>query len=155
MYIVHMQASEGSATKEISYTSWRNQLKSWEIKADFLEIKLGNQSNPPPHPLLQRMTSFLREITGKSKRSQEISYAKIARCRRLACLWIIVISTGMFSSNGHYLKDMYNIWLYSQAPTCLAFCHAVHSRRLDIWTSLRSQTRSLLAVGGEPGTLST
>jgi len=31
----------------------------------------------------QRMTSFLKEITGKSKRNQEISYAKIARCRPL------------------------------------------------------------------------
>jgi len=29
------------------------------------------------------MTSFLREITGKSNRNQEISYAKIARCRPL------------------------------------------------------------------------
>ena len=58
-------------------------LKSWEIKADFLEIKLGNQHNPPAPPTLQHMTSFLREFTGKSKRNLEISYAKIARCRPL------------------------------------------------------------------------
>jgi len=58
-------------------------LKSQEIKADFLEIKLGNQPNPPAPPTFTTMTSFLREITGKSKRNQEISYAKIARCRPL------------------------------------------------------------------------
>jgi len=33
------------------------------------------------------MMSFLREITGKSKRNQEISYAKIARCQPLALPW--------------------------------------------------------------------
>jgi len=48
-------------------------LKSWEIKVDFLEIKLGNQPNPPAPPTFTTMTSFLREITGKSKRNQEIS----------------------------------------------------------------------------------
>jgi len=49
--------------------SWN---QSWEIKADFLEIKLGNQPNPPAPPTLRRMTSFQRKITGKSKRNQEI-----------------------------------------------------------------------------------
>ena len=61
--VMHMDTTpcEGSATKEISYTSWRNQLKSREIKADFLEIKLGNQPNPPAPPTFTSRGN-LREI---------------------------------------------------------------------------------------------
>jgi len=54
-------------------------LKSWEIKADFLEIKLGNQPNSSP----AHFYNIWRHFWGKSKRNQEISYAKIARCRPL------------------------------------------------------------------------
>ena len=82
--------SEGLATKEISYTPWRNQLKSsWNHeKSKQTSLKSSSEISPTlqPRPLLQRMTSFLREITGKSKRNQEISYAKFAPCRPL--VWI-------------------------------------------------------------------
>ena len=53
------------------------------MKADFLEIKLGNQPNPPAPPTFAIYDVILTEIKGKSKRNQEISYAKIARCRPL------------------------------------------------------------------------
>jgi len=53
-------------------------LKSWEIRADFLEIKLGNQPNVPSSP-----THFYNQwhfFWGKSRgnqRNQEILYAKL------------------------------------------------------------------------------
>ena len=93
--------AEGSATKEISYTSWRNQLKSsWNHeKSKQISLKSSSEISPTlqPHPLLQRMTSFLREITGKSKRNQEISYAKIARCRPLviSTIWAYMIKSDL------------------------------------------------------------
>ena len=75
------RCAEGSVTKEISYTSWRNQLKSsWNHeKLKQISLKSSSEISPTlqPHPLLQHMTSFMREITGKSNRNQEISYAKM------------------------------------------------------------------------------
>ena len=65
---------EGSATKEISYTSWRNQLKSsWNHeKSKQISLKSSSEISPTLqlHPLLQHMTSFLREITGESRGNQ-------------------------------------------------------------------------------------
>ena len=58
-------------------------LKSWEIKADFLEINLGNQPNPPAPPTFTTYDVIFEGNHGKSKRNQEISYAKIACCRPL------------------------------------------------------------------------
>ena len=60
-------------------------LKSWEIKAYFLEIKLGNQPNPPAPPTFTTYDVIFggNRITGKSNRNQEISYAKIAPTPRL------------------------------------------------------------------------
>ena len=87
VWCLHYIFPEGSATKEISYTSWRNQLKSsWNHeKSKQISLKSSSEISPTlqPHPLLQHMMSFLREITGKSNRKQEISYAKIARFRPL------------------------------------------------------------------------
>jgi len=61
---------EGSATKEISYTSWRNQLKSiWNHeKSKQISLKSSSEISPTlqPHPLLQHMTSFW----GKSRWNQ-------------------------------------------------------------------------------------
>ena len=52
--------TEGSATKEISYTSWRNLLKSsWNHeKSKQISLKSSSEISPTlqPHPLLQRMT---------------------------------------------------------------------------------------------------
>ena len=62
---------EGSATKEISYTPWRNQLKSsWNHeKSKQISLKSSSEISPTlqPHPLLQHMTSYLREITGNQR----------------------------------------------------------------------------------------
>ena len=73
--------NEGSATKEISYTSWRNQLKSWEIKA-WNQARKSAQPSSPTH-FYNIWRHFWGKSRGKSKRNQEISYAKIARCRPL------------------------------------------------------------------------
>ena len=73
-------------------------LKSWEIKADFLEIKLGNQPNPPAPPTLTTYDVIFEGNHGKSKRNQEISYAKIARCRPLGTdqkIWLPGVSVSV------------------------------------------------------------
>jgi len=51
------------------------------------------------------MTSYLREITGKSKRNPEISYAKIARCRPLG-LDVVYKMGGVLT--GHYGIKMFD-----------------------------------------------
>ena len=74
---------EESATKEISYTSWRNKLKSsWNHeKSKQISLKSSSEISPilQPHPLLQHMTSLLREIKRKSGNLAR----QIARCRPL------------------------------------------------------------------------
>ena len=58
-------------------------LKSWEIKADFLEIKPGNQPNPPAPPTFTTYDVIFEGNHGEIKEKSGISYAKIARCRPL------------------------------------------------------------------------
>jgi len=52
--------------------------------AGFLDIKLGNQPNPPAPPTFTTYDVIFVGNHGEIKQNQEISYAKIARCRPLA-----------------------------------------------------------------------
>ena len=47
--------------------SVENKLKPWEIKADFLEIKLWNQPNPPPAPTFTMYYVFFEGNHGEIK----------------------------------------------------------------------------------------
>ena len=46
-------------------------LKSWEIKADFLEIKLGNQPNPPAPPTFTTYDVIFEGNHGEIKQKSE------------------------------------------------------------------------------------
>jgi len=62
---------EGSATKEISYTSWRNQLKSsWNHEeSKQISLKSSSEISPTlqPHPLLQLWRNFWGKWRGNQR----------------------------------------------------------------------------------------
>ena len=75
----------------VEKASWNHE------KSKQISLKSNSEISPTlqPHPLLQRMTSFLREITGKSRRNLEISYAKIASCQPLVQIVFLSSSDGL------------------------------------------------------------